>query len=83
MRVLDRIAFWTDEGVRHEADQRHAELIVKGLGMKGDSKGGVTPGIGATQEDEGDGEELDPEEATRCRALAARANYLAQDRPNV
>ena len=29
------------------------------------------------------GHELDPEEATAYRALAARANYLAQDRPDI
>ena len=29
------------------------------------------------------GHELDPEEATAFRALSARANYLAQDRPDI
>eukprot|EP00969_Alexandrium_andersonii_P326158 14411700-Alexandrium_andersonii.AAC.1 len=44
MRVLNRIVTWTDEGIWYEADQRHAELTIKGLGMKADSKGVVTPG---------------------------------------
>eukprot|EP00969_Alexandrium_andersonii_P111187 4908720-Alexandrium_andersonii.AAC.1 len=44
MRVLNRIVTWTDEGIWYEADQRHAELIIKGLGMKEESKGVVTPG---------------------------------------
>eukprot|EP00969_Alexandrium_andersonii_P341930 15114427-Alexandrium_andersonii.AAC.1 len=83
MRVLSRIVTWTGEGIWYEADQRHAELIVKGLGVEEDSKGVVTPGVGTTQEEEGDDEELDQEEATRYRALAARANYLAQDRPDI
>ena len=29
------------------------------------------------------GHELDPEEATAFRAISARANYLAQDRPDI
>eukprot|EP00969_Alexandrium_andersonii_P156317 6911243-Alexandrium_andersonii.AAC.1 len=64
MRVLSRIVTWTDEGIWYEADRRHAKLIVQGLGMKGDSKGVVTPGVGTTQEEEGDDEELDQEGAT-------------------
>eukprot|EP00969_Alexandrium_andersonii_P328790 14528385-Alexandrium_andersonii.AAC.1 len=64
MRVLNRIVTWTDEGIWYEADQRHAELIIKGLGMKEDSKGVVTPGVGTNQDEEGDDEELDDEEAT-------------------
>eukprot|EP00969_Alexandrium_andersonii_P373649 15484522-Alexandrium_andersonii.AAC.1 len=51
--------------------------------MKGGGKGVVTPGTGTTQEDEGDDQELDQEESTRYRALAARADYLAQDRPDI
>ena len=31
MRILNRVVQWTSEGIAYEADQRHAELIVKQL----------------------------------------------------
>ena len=33
-RVLNRIIRWTPRGWEYEADQRHAELIVRGMGME-------------------------------------------------
>ena len=32
MRILNRVVEWSEEGIRYEADQRHAEIIVKHLG---------------------------------------------------
>ncbi len=37
LKVLNRVIRWTVEGWEYEADQRHAELIVEGMGMQ-DSK---------------------------------------------
>ena len=34
IRILNRIVEWTVEGLRYEADQRHAEIIVKELGIE-------------------------------------------------
>jgi hypothetical protein len=34
MRVLNRIVEWTEGGITYEADQRHAEIIVRDLGLK-------------------------------------------------
>ena len=31
-RILNRIVRWTPQGWEYEADQRHAELIVKAMG---------------------------------------------------
>ncbi len=62
----------TKEVIDYEADQRHAEI------MKEQSKGVNTPAVN----DEGgavDGGEVNE---TLYRAIAARANYLAQDRPD-
>ena len=39
IRVLNRVVEWTENGLSYEADQRHADLIVKGLGLEGGSKG--------------------------------------------
>eukprot|EP00969_Alexandrium_andersonii_P051076 2243569-Alexandrium_andersonii.AAC.1 len=64
MRVLNGIVTWTDEGIWYEADPRHAEMITEGLGVEGESEGVATPGVGTTQEEEGDDQELDQEEAT-------------------
>ena len=42
-RVLNRIIRCTPQGWENEADQRHAELIVKGMGME-EAKGVKGPG---------------------------------------
>ena len=42
-RVLNRILRWTPRGWEYEADQRHAELIVRGMGME-NAKSVETPG---------------------------------------
>ena len=82
IRVLNRIVEWTDMGIRYEADQRHAEIIAEGIGLKENSKGVVTPGS-KLKEEEGDEKALDPDTSTKYRAMVARANYLAQDRPDI
>ena len=33
IRILNRIATWDDEGIKYEADQRHADIIIKELGL--------------------------------------------------
>ena len=80
IRLLNRVFQWTPEGIIVEADQRHAELIVKDLGLKSDSKGLSTPGVKLkeTQEDL-----LPKEQATQYRANVARGNYLCQDRSDI
>ena len=82
MRVLNRVVEWQEHNIRYEADQRHAEIICKELGLNKGSKGVVTPGVKASSSTEED-EDLDEEQATRYRALTARANYLAQDRADI
>ena len=79
MRILNRIVEWTEEGINYEADQRHAELIIEGMGLNESSNTVVTPGIKREEDDR----KLDKERATTFRALVARANYLARDRTDV
>ena len=81
MRILNRIVAWTDKGIDYEADQRHAELIQEHLGMKSDSKGVVTPGAKGIS-DFG-APSLDVNRAHKFRAIAARGNYLCQDRSDI
>ena len=80
VRVLNRVVTWGDKGLIYEADQRHAEIIVRDLGLR-ESKPVGAPGLA----DRGgeDPTELSGEQATKYRALVARAIYLAQDRPEL
>ncbi len=78
--ILNRIVKWTSEGIQYEADPRHAELIIQHLGLEG-AKGCKTQW--QNNETDGDEEELTAEQQTRYRAVAARMNYLAQDRVDI
>ena len=81
VRLLNRVIEWTEEGIRYEADQRHAELILQDMGLKGSSNAVVTPG-GKKQEDS-IGKKLGKREALLYRANVARANYMCQDRSDI
>ena len=85
IRILNRIFSWGGDGITYEPDPRHAELIVRELGLDG-AKGVATPVV--TESTEGAAEraleeELDGGEATRFRSLCARINYLALDRADL
>ena len=83
-QVLNRTISCTHDGYEYEADIRHAEVLVKEVGAT-DLSSVVTPGSKIRAEDlEGErAKPLDAERAGRFRALAARANYLALDRPDI
>ena len=82
-RILNRVLRTTEDGWEYEADQRHGELIIQTLAMEG-AKTVVSPGEDAKAwEEEQDQEKLGPEKASEYRGLAARANYLALDRPDI
>jgi len=80
VRVLNRVVRWTSEGIIYEADPRHAELLVRDLEAKGVSV--KTPGAKEEKSEEAD-EPLGGEETSMFRSGAARANYLAMDRPDL
>ena len=100
IRVLNRVICWTKDGLTYEADQRHAEILVKELELE-NAKPVTTPGaredvikashvvINASNEPENDleddkaGDLLDKAEVSRFRGLAARANFLSQDRADI
>ena len=83
VRVLNRVIEWKDDMIIIEADQRHAELIIKDMGVKG-GRAAKIPGEKEKMDPEGeDDEELQGEEATTYRRIAARANYLAADRMDI
>ena len=82
-RVLNRVIRMTKEGWENEADQRHAELIIQEQKL-GDAKAVSTPGEEEKQhEKDMNDEPLSRMETHGYRGLAARANYLALDRPGI
>ena len=83
MRVLNRIVHWTPSGIEYEADQRHAAIIVRELGLKPDSKSANSPGTAAKWEELEDDEPLNPQERTWYRQIVARGNYISQDRCDI
>ena len=81
-RMLNRVIRWTPEGLEYEEDPRLHEQIASDLGLVG-CKGVGTPGVKPTFEQiEGD-EELQSKKEKPYRAIAARMNYLAADRPDI
>ena len=83
VRVLNRFIRYTEHGWEYEADQRHAEVIIQDLDMKS-----ANP-VASAGEDENAYKveenlvELTSHDSSRYRQLAARANYLAPDRPDI
>ena len=74
-----------------EADPRHAEIVIKELGLEG-GKAIKVPGAKAPKEEQDEekieeqwqeAEELNTEDARRYRAVAARLNYLAVDKADI
>ena len=63
----------------YEPDPRHAEIIVREMGVEA-SAPVVTPGIKVSTVPEEDDPLLSPAEAIRFRRIVARANFLGQDR---
>ncbi len=63
----------------------HAELVIDGMGFLPNSKPASSPGrkLTANERGEDDEEELSPDETNKYRGLAARANFLAQNRRDI
>ena len=73
--LLNRVLRCTPSGWEVEAEQRHADLIIKELDLS-NAHGVITPGDNEPRRKEGENdEELIPSEATRYRGTTARANY--------
>ena len=74
----------TEAGLEPEAARRHAELVVRELGLS-EATPNPSPGEQASRKDEEQrvAVELGRDEARRYRATAARLNYLALDRTDI
>ena len=84
LKILNRIVTWDGtRGLVYEADPRHVEIVIEQLGFQ-EAKPVATSGTkdeGRTQK--GMEIELKGDEASKYRALVARCNYLAPDRPDI
>ena len=80
LTVLNRVIRWTSSGLEYEADPRQAEKLLESLGLDDGCKARATPGQKPIVDKLKDDKPLTIEDHTMFRALAARANYLAQDR---
>jgi hypothetical protein len=79
--VLNRIVRWTQDAVEYEADPRQAEKLILECGLEG-ANSVATPGLKETSTQVTADHELQKDLHTAFRAAAARANYLAADRPD-
>ena len=72
---------WTSAGLKYEADPRHAEIVVRGVA--GAERALSAPGTNSKDFEDMNEEELPEKSARLFRSFAARANYLAMDRPDI
>ena len=82
VRVLNRTVTYTNAGIESEPDPRHAEIILKDLGLEA-SNSVVTPGEADEPVGKDDEKKLSEEQMRKFKSVVARANYLALDRPEI
>ncbi len=84
LRVLNRVVRRTADGHEREADQRHAELLIAGVGLQPGSRPRPNSGRNvASKKLDAEPGPLEGQAASEFRALAARVNFLASDRPDI
>ena len=81
VKILNRIVTAIDEGFTYEPDIRHAELVVKELGLE-NAKAVSSPWCEA-QFEENAKDRLDYEHLKRYQSISARLNFLALDRMDI
>eukprot|EP00973_Karenia_brevis_P013491 1832173-Karenia_brevis.AAC.1 len=83
MTVLNRILRFdkTDGSVEYKADPRHAELMIREMGLE-TANSVNTPNQGSRDPND-DGVPLGYEDASKYRSVVMRGKYLAQDRGDI
>ena len=82
--LLNRTLIWSHGSLKYEADRKHVRAILSYFNLDYTSKGLHLPIVKETKEEVEEGEsELEPRLATEFGGLAARANYLSLDRPDI
>ena len=85
IQILNRTLRWTKEGITYEADQRHAEIIIKEMNMK-QANTVSTPTVPESSEEanlRSSSPGMTKNEASRFPGLVARVVYLSLDRPDL
>ena len=81
---LGRVVRWMRDGIKYEADPKHRKMILEHFGLDDGSRYLVYNGEKDYKPDEPWEEEpLGSAEATKFRGLAARANFLTLDCPDL
>ena len=82
--VLGRSSRWTEEGLVHEASDKHCQALLEGLGLCEESK--TVNSAAVNPEDigqEGSANVLDEAERKKFRSLEATLNHMILDRSDV
>ena len=79
LKVLNRIITVEEHGYTYEPDARHAEVIIRDLGLR-DAKSVSTPTADDVREPD---ELLDHERYKKYQSICARCNFLALDRMDI
>jgi hypothetical protein len=79
--ILNRRLVVHGDCLAYESDEKHVKLLCDAFGLASDSKGLDVPA--GKYEPERDEQLLEKLEASRFRAVAARASYLSLDRPDI
>ena len=72
--ILDRLVSWGSQGITWEGDPRHAEILIREIGVTGARV--KTPSTKDRQPEGDDDEPPHPDQAKAYRSLAVRATYL-------
>ena len=86
VRVLNRIMIWQkgqgEDMITYEPDPRHAEIIMKEMGVES-SKPLTSPAVRSEVEDDEGEDQLAEEQSTAIRSIVARAGHLTLDGPDI
>ena len=82
--ILGRTVRWTNTGIEYEADAKHRDMILEYFGFDdGKTRRLSVNGDDEDKPSEWGSEELDPDQGKIFRGLAARANFLCLDCPDL
>jgi hypothetical protein len=81
--ILGRTVRYTTKEIEYEADVRPRKLILEHFGLEKESRSSGVNGDKLGADEEWGKVELEKEEATVFRGLAARFNFLSQDCPDL
>ena len=79
--ILNRVIKWDETGLHYEADPRQCEKVLHELSLEG-ANPVATPGLRVNASQALNDPALGEDKHTRFRAVTARCNYLAADRPD-